>query len=389
MKKVGIVSCYFQKNYGSMLQAYATQKFLDINGIENETICYDGIDKEIKIRKYNFYLKQLFDLNVVFGKIGYINIKLRKKNPFSRLGKSLKIRDNAFGRFKKRFNISERYDTFSELTEACRIKYSSILLGSDQLWLPSNIDADYYTLTWVPSEVKKISYATSFGLSELPAKYMKVASEYLRRIDWISTREKTGQDIIYNAIGKKAKVVCDPTMLFTGEQWLEVQPRERLCKEKYIFCYFLGDNPEQREFVKQIKDKTGYKIVSILYLNVFAKCDKNFADFAPFDVDPGDFLNYIRNAEYVCTDSFHASVFSILYHKKFFTFRRFKESYHLATNSRLDTLLESLELSNRILTAYEDVNECLSSEIDYGKVDNLIEKMRSEGSEYLLEALND
>lgn len=386
MKKVAIVSCYFQKNYGSMLQAYATQKFLNDYNIPNETFCYDGINGAINKKKYQYYFKQLINPNVVKGKLGYIDIKLRKKNPFSRLGKNLRMRDAAFKRFTSKFTLSERYDSFEALTQACE-NYDAVLLGSDQLWLPSNLDADYYTLNWVPEELKKISYSTSFGLSELPEKYHKMAGDFLSRIQYLSTREKTGQEIIKKVSGRDAEVVCDPTMLFTGKAWMEIQNEEAICKEKYIFCYFLGDNPEQREFVKEMKRQTGYKIVSILYLNVYAKGDRNFADIAPFDVGPAEFLNYIRNAEYVCTDSFHASVFSILYHKRFFTFRRFKENYELETNSRLDTLLETVGLEERILSASEKVADCLMMDIDYEVVDSKVEKMRDHGRRFLTEAL--
>ena len=137
-----------------------------------------------------------------------------------------------------------------------------------------------------------------------------------------------------------------------------------------------------------MREKTGCKIVSILHLNVYAKCDRNFADIAPFDVGPAEFLNYIRNAEYVCTDSFHASVFSILYHRKFFTFRRFKEGYSLATNSRLDTLLEAVGLRERILTADEAVEDMLNLPIDYAGVDEKVSLLRSEGRAFLKEALD-
>ena len=387
MKKVAIVSCYFQKNYGSMLQAYATQKYLQDEGIDHETICYDGIQEQIKKKKYGYYFKRLLSPDVVLGKLGYVNIKLRKKNPFSQLGKDLRKRDSAFRRFIPNFKLSQRWNSFEELTAACA-GYDAVLLGSDQLWLPSNLDADYYTLNWVPERTKKISYSTSFGVKELPKAYYPMAEQFLNRIDHLSVREKTGQAIIRDVCGRDARIVCDPTMLFTGEQWMDIQQAESLCKEKYIFCYFLGDNPEQREFVKKMREKTGCKIVSILHLNVYAKCDRNFADIAPFDVGPAEFLNYIRNAEYVCTDSFHASVFSILYHRKFFTFRRFKEGYSLATNSRLDTLLEAVGLRERILTADEAVEDMLNLPIDYAGVDEKVSLLRSEGRAFLKEALN-
>lgn len=386
MDKIALVTCYFQKNYGSALQAYALQKVLDDMDISNETICFDGLEEIVNRKKKKHYLKQIFNLDVLKGKLGYINIRLRKKNPMSKLGKLLRRRDNAFLRFRDYFRLSSECNSFEILSKEIE-KYSAVIVGSDQLWLPSNMDADYYTLNWVPDNIKKISYSTSFGIASLPEGYNEFAKSFLSRINFLSVREETGRKII-EKIGLNAKVVCDPTMLLTAEQWLSIQPKEPICKEEYIFCYFLGDNPEQREFVKRLKKKTGYKIVAIIYLNVYARCDKNFADETPFDVDPVQFLNYIYHAKYVCTDSFHASVFSILFHKQFFTFRRFKPEYTLATNSRIDTLLKAVDLEERLLTGMEDVDDCILLEFDTNKIERSLSLLRSEGRTFIWEALH-
>lgn len=387
MKKVAIVSCYFQKNYGSALQAYATQKILDQIGIDNETIRIEGIEHEIKKSKYKHYLKQLANLDIVIGKLGYINIRLRKKNPFSKLGKLLKCRDQAFLRFYSRYHFSKRYESFQTLTEDIGMNFSAVLLGSDQLWLPSNLDADYYTLNWVPDNIHKITYATSFGVSNIPDRYHSLIKQFINRIDCLSVREESGKKIIKEICGREANLVCDPTMLFDASEWMEIQNPEPIIKGKYIFCYFLGDNPEQREFVKKIANLTNCKIVAILHLNVYAKSDNNYADYSPFDIDPGEFLNLIRNAEYVCTDSFHASVFAIIYHKAFFTFRRFKAEYALSTNSRLDTLLSRICLSDRFFSGKENVKEVLNYEIDFKLVDEKLKEIRETGQNYLKSSL--
>jgi hypothetical protein len=106
MKKVLVVSCYFQKNYGSALQALATQMALDKLGIENDTVRYDGLEDAIKTEKYKYYVKKLLNLNVVLGKMGYVKMRLRKKNPFSSLGKKLKRRDAAIKMFEKNFRLT-------------------------------------------------------------------------------------------------------------------------------------------------------------------------------------------------------------------------------------------------------------------------------------------
>lgn len=386
IKKVAIVSCYFQKNYGSALQALATQRILDGYGIENVTIRYDGLETQIKNQKYKYYVKQLLNPEIVRGKLGYIKIRLQKKFGKSKLGDNLRLRDEAIKKFEKNFRLSPKVNNFEELAKFVST-YDAVLVGSDQLWLTSNLDADYYTLNWVPDEIKRISYATSFGVSTFPRKYYKVAAKFLNRIDYLSVREEAGKRIINEICGRDATVICDPTIMFTGEQWMDIQGRSPLYDKKYIFCYFLGDNPDQREFVKKLKQYTGCDIVAILHLNVYVPSDEKFADYTPYEVDSADFINFIYNAEYICTDSFHATVFSVLNKKKFFTFRRFKENYVLQTNSRLDSLLDAIGLKNRILYGEDDPQKWADIEIDYSAVDKELEVMRKVNRQFLENAL--
>lgn len=386
INKVAIASCYFQKNYGSALQALATQKILDEYGIENITIRYDGLEKQIKKQKYKYYVRQLLNPEIVIGKLGYIKARIRKKIGKSKLSENMRLRDDAIKAFEKNFRLSPKVDSFEELAKFVS-DYSAVLVGSDQLWLTSNLDADYYTLNWVPSGIKRISYATSFGVSSIPKRYYSFASSFLSKIDSLSVREESGKQIVKDICGREAAVICDPTIMFTGEQWLQIQKKEPLYNKKYIFCYFLGDNPDQRDFVKRLKKETGCDIVAILHLNVYVQSDEEYADYTPYAVDSADFINYIRNAEYVCTDSFHATVFSILNKKRFFTFRRFKANYVLQTNSRLDSLLEAVNLENRILSGDADVQQWIYEEIDYSYVDKKLDEMRKANRKFLENAL--
>ncbi len=387
MKKVGIVSCYFQKNYGSALQAYATQKILDDLGIENETINYSGLKKSIKRKKIAYYFRESLKLDVLLGKIGYIRLKIKKMNKFTELSSLLKSRDEAFNDFEKNFRISKRINNFEELTVYSK-QFDSIMVGSDQLWLPSNLEADYYTLNWVHSGVKRISYSTSFGINKLPKSYNEFARNFLEKFDYLSVRERTGREIVEEVTGMVPEIVCDPTLLFDKTDWNCIHPDQPLIKEKYIFCYFLGDNPEQRDFVNRLKEKTGLKIVAIKFLNVYSNNDKNFGDILPYHAGPAEFINYISNAEYVCTDSFHCTVFSIIYEKSFFVFKRFKENYSLATNSRIDNILDYLGLKARLLSGYEDIDEVASDFLDYHDINKKVTAIREKGRDFIKYALD-
>lgn len=390
MKRIGIVSCYFQHNYGSMLQALATQMALDKLNYENETVDISGFNHEIKKAKLLYFAKASLTSDILLSKLGMAKNVLIKKFSKNEYAAVSRIRAEKFDDFSKKwFRKSPKYTSKKELGDSCKENYSSVLVGSDQLWLPGNIAADYYTLNFVPETVNTIAYATSFGQSSLPKDSARKAALFLKKIRHIGVREESGQKLVKELAGRDVPVVCDPTLLFTGEEWLTIQKDEPIVEDKYILCYFLGNNPPHREFAKRLRQATGCKIVALTHLDEFVKSDEGYADETPYNVDPADFLNLIRNATYVCTDSFHCSVFSMLYKKVFFTFRRYARKTKSSTNSRLDTLFRLAGVSGRILEGTEDIQKCLSMEIDYDRVHQNFAKIREESYQYLQNALED
>lgn len=385
-KKVGIVSCYFKNNYGSMLQAYATKKILDNNNIPNETINIDG-NIDFKKGKRKYYLSQIFNYNFIKSKFGMIKMKFDTKLN-KELGKNVSIRNKKYKEFRNEFNLSRTSNTYNDLTKLATERYSDILLGSDQLWLPVNVVADYYTLNWVPDEINKISYATSFGVSSIPNKYNEQYKYFLKRINHLSVREDTGVKLIKNIANIDAKLVCDPTILLSKDEWEEIAVDDRIIKEKYILCYFLGSNIEHRKFALRLKEKTGYKIVSLNHADEYVKYSDIFADITPYDVGPREWLNLVKNAEYVCTDSFHGTVFSLIYNKIFFNFRRYSSKSKASTNSRLDSLLKIVGVSSeRILTGLEDIDKVIDYKIDFDTVNNKLNNYREESKKWLFDAI--
>lgn len=384
-KKVGIVSCYFKHNYGSMLQAYATQKILDDWKISNETINLRILDKEISKGKRKYYTNQIANFSFLKAKFGMIKLKLYCKFANGNLRKNIHIRDDKFEEFQEKFHLSKPYEKMEDICKEGN--YTDVLVGSDQLWLPVNVVADYYTLNFVPEDINKISLATSFGVSQIPEKYREPYKIFLNRIQHLSVREEAGVKLVRELTGKNVKLVCDPTLLFDKDEWMSIQDEEPIIKDKYIFCYFLGKTIEYRKFAERLKAKTGYKIVSLNHLDEYVKYSDKFADEAPYDIGPSEFLNLIRNAEFVCTDSFHGTVFSLIHHKKFFVFRRYPSKSKVSTNSRLDSLLNVVGLTERLLQGNEDVSSWIEKEIDYDAVDEKLEEFREESKEFLGGAL--
>ena len=128
------------------------------------------------------------------------------------------------------------------------------LVGSDQNWRPSNIVGGFFTLEFVPEHIKKISFSTSFGVSELPKQLHNHTKKFLSRLQHISVRENTGANIVKKISGRDATVVCDPTMLLTAEEWMHIQDKKAIAQGDYILMYLMGSNPQHRDFVKRLNN---------------------------------------------------------------------------------------------------------------------------------------
>lgn len=386
MKPIGLVTCYFHHNYGSMLQAYATEMIMQQMGLPFQTIACKAPINYMQENKILYIIKKLLiaDWKMRLGKMKIERAK--KENPM--FAKNWEIRNKAFDQFAETFfHVSPYCKNREELSKMAE-NYSAFLVGSDQLWRTDSVEHGYYTLEWVPDHIRKIAYSTSIGVKEVPWFQVEKNKRFMNRFDHIALREQSACDLVYKLTGRKVPVVLDPTLLFTGAQWLEIQQQEPLTNGKYIFCYLLGDNPSQREFIKRVKEKIGYKIVALQQLDDYIPSDEGFADEAPY-VGPREFLNYIRNAEYVFTDSFHCSVFSILYKKNFFTFSRFAEGAKQSTNTRIDNLLHITGLEERRMTNDKTIEEVVNFKRNFDGVDEKLNALRKSSMDYLYNAFKD
>lgn len=385
-KKIGMSINYDYPDYGGMLQAYASFRKIRDLGYEPEAININVISGDIKRRKIKYFAKNILDWSIVEEKSQIVFKKIRTKLNKD-LSSNLSKRYDAFDSFyKSHFKVSREYECWNDLSNGCKA-YDSVVVGSDQLWLPSNIAGDYYTLSFVPDDVNKIAYATSFGVSKIAKGQDEKASRFLGRINYLSAREEAGQKIIKDYTGRDVQLVCDPALLLTATEWDEDATPEKIINGKYIFCYFMGNNPWQRDFVRKLKKKTGYKVVALLHLDQYIKNDEEYVDEAPYDVSPADFINLVKNAEIVCTDSFHGTVFSLVYGKKFFTFMRFSDKATLSTNSRINTLLKRVGVEERLVTQDSNVDEMLAMEMDAKAIQERLNAFRNDSLEYLKKAL--
>lgn len=379
MKKIGVCACYNTKNYGSMLQTLATGVKLQELGYDFEFIRYTRKPTIGLIAKSLTRIPEL-----IGSKIKHIH-DTRKIKAYPEIAAGINRRNDFFNKFVTQTfeSISPEYKTYKEIRKAA-LNYSAVLVGSDQLWRPEGYGTGFYNLLFVPDEILKISYATSFGVSKIPNSKKRIAKRFLNRINYISVRELRAAEIVKELTGRNVPTVVDPTLLFTGEQWKNLIPEKTILGEKYIFCYFLGSNKQHRIWAKEIKKETGYKIVTIPHLDEFVEGDIDFGDIQLYDVGPSEFVNLIRYAEIVCTDSFHGTVFSILNHKSFITFNRFSDNSKNSRNSRIESLLSQTKLmERRIDNEKHDIISTIRKEIDYSMVDKRLWVMRVKSISYL------
>lgn len=175
--------------------------------------------------------------------------------------------------------------------------------------------------------------------------------------------------------------------MFDQEEWRKLIPVASEFEEPYNFAYFLGNNPEHRKAVKRAAKELNYKVVALRHLDQYVAEDEDFGDIAPYDVGPDRFLNLLREASFVCTDSFHGSCFSIIHRKPFVTFNRYGESAKYSKNSRIDTLCDNLGLQDRRYKGIDKLAHQLSFAIDYNAVQERLSELKSDAEAYLDAAL--
>lgn len=380
---IGVCIKYFHNNYGGLLQAFATTQIFESRGIPYELIRYE------KKKSVAFAIKsipRLFNQVLRNDKYEAIQKKMSLKK-HSEFAQNNVIRMKAFERFKEAHftKLSQLYYGFDHLSD-CAKNYTAVVTGSDQLWSPAGLPTNFYNLKFVPDVIRKISYASSFGVKKIPFYQRKRTADFLKRIEFISTRENRGSEIVKELTGKDVPVLLDPVFMFDMQQWNKMISGQELCGEPYIFAYFLGANAEHRKAVKELSKTTGCKIVALRHLDQFIPEDETFGDYAPYDVGPEEFLKFLRGAQYVCSDSFHGSVFSIIYKKKFVTFNRYDEQSRHSKNSRIDTLCKNLGLEERRFNG--NLIEAMQHDIDYDAVNTKLLVLKAESEAYLDKAFD-
>ncbi|MBO4697324.1 MAG: polysaccharide pyruvyl transferase family protein [Lachnospiraceae bacterium] len=388
MKKVGIITKYYNSaNYGGLLQAFALAEYLNSCGYNAFQICFD---EKLEKRKYRLTTAERFREASLNEKIGRINKKIsagiEKKLTRLIVEKKIEEKKKAVTDFRDAIPHSDKVYSVSALKELDDA-VDCFITGSDRVWSEKSIGDPYY-LSFA-EKGKKISYAASLRTNVLNETQRSALFESLRSFDAVSVREKETVGILQSVGIKNAEWVLDPTFLLPVSKWQTIAESEKPgIEEKYIFCYFLGDDVANRKLARKFARAKDLKIVTLPYANdKFCFADLCFADFRDNKVSPPRFLSLIQNAQYVLTDSFHASVFSLIFHKQFFVFPRRKLE---GSGTRIESLVSSLEIEDRFCTAKERRNSvylCSAQDMDYSVIEEKLLNYRNQSKMFLQEAV--
>ena len=397
MKKVGIITHYYQSdNYGGNLQAYALAEFINrLDGYCAEQICFDFLNKNKVDSKKNEIISA-FVINRPLYSIRtflYICKKRVRKSHFFKEQKNKAINRIWKKRFAIRTNATRIFNqtiiphskcVYDEKNiSECNREYDIFITGSDQVWAGCS---RAFTLGFVSGK-PKLSYAASLGRSSIPQKNKEFLRNQLKDYTAISVRSIDDKIIVSELSDKKIEMVVDPAFLFDENEWNLIAAKTRRYSHKFIFCYFLGDNKNQKKLAAKFARSNNLKIVNIAHfndnINNVLRNDLLFGDYRPYDVSPADFIALIRDAEYVFTDSFHALVFSIIYKKQFFAFERIRKYGDM--NARLVSLLNQVGLNSRFCNNDKCNLEYINSidKIDYNYCDHILKNEIQHSKEFL------
>ena len=326
--KAGIITYHRAYNYGSALQNYALNYYLRSEGVDAATIDYQNENQENMYKIFQPNNGVMSVLRNIQSLMYYKDLKLHKKR---------------FDSFLLEYiPMTESIRSSEKLSELNKI-FDYFICGSDQIWNASCYDFDKsYLLDFVKDKKKCVSFAPSIAIAEIPEDWNEMFREHIIDYKAVSLREQKGADFISKVINKPVPVLMDPVFLLSEEEWSKLSVELEL-KNPYIFCYFIGDVRGMREFAKNMRKATKLPLV-VVYKNIR---DMAYPNKKLYGTGPREFLGLIKNAEYICTNSFHATAFSIIFKKNFWAFTDIEHA--ISAGSRIDNITSLFGLKNRVL----------------------------------------
>ena len=345
MKKAGIITLFGEFNFGNRLQNYAVQEILKKHGMEVETIKHLGPNYDIA--------------------------KKDTEAQRERLKKFKKFNENI------KFSEYEMYKGEEVPKELMLFDY--VFIGSDQVWNYNygNVFSDKAFASFVAPE-KRVSISASMGVSELPEKNSenyKLFETYLKDMKKVSVREEAAKDLIEKLVNRNdIELLVDPTMFLSAKEWEQVmmEPKNVTTSKYMVKCFLGADQDNAIRKANEYAENCGLEIIDISNPN------------SPhFDMGPAEFLHVIKNAEFILTNSFHGTVFSILFNTPFAVIEK-EDKEGESMHSRIETLLSKFSFENQLVSG--EIDKAIF-EMDFSKVEDVLKIEREKADKFVKEAI--
>lgn len=367
IKTIGLITFHGANNYGAVLQAWSLCKWLNIHGYRTEIIDYQSeeIYKHYRIFRTYRYKEKPYS----FG------IDLLRYNKMYK-------RNKHFAQFRNIYlNITKKAFYTNEDLKIIGDAYDLYICGSDQIWNPQltvGFDPAFF-LDFVKDSSKKVAFSPSIAVNDLSNIQIKEIIDYISDFHMISVRENESADMLQPFSSQKIQCINDPVFLHEASAFSELEENINI-KKDFLFLYIVGSGIDYQYIIEAASRMAAIDNLKLVYLidgsNTFVRIHGKNA----FGCKPGQFLSYIKKAKYVISNSFHATAFSILYHKRFCVFLK------SANGSRVSNILNQLGLESRICSDPENIY-LIKEEINYDSVDNKLANIRSASENYLYQAL--
>lgn len=341
MEKIGIITIPDYNNFGNRLQNYAVKTYFEKKGFKVDSLEMNDKDfpqrgeRKIKLYLKKYHMTLIMFIYELLRKDAYCAFRYLKFEKFTR--KYLNVRYVPQWEEEVSYKIGEQY------------KY--IVLGSDQIWHPYvNTTPNLFFGKFVECQ-KRLYFSPSFGVQAISRSYSDIVKEGLKGVKNLSVREKTGKRLLEELTEANIKVLCDPTLLLTRDEWSKIAVKPKRIPNDYILSYFLG--PTNEEYIA-----VSNEIKQSLHCEFYRIASKK--DKKSICTGPGEFIYAIKNARYVITDSFHAVAFSLIFGKPFLVFSRLNENGKIAgLDSRVELLLSTFNMSDRKYSKKLDTKKTL------------------------------
>ena len=367
MKRVKILTFTYSMNYGALLQAFALREYVSSLGEECETVNY--FSPSMTFSQVTGWRKaRSIVWNLTFARL--FRKKLRKKRTQGFRRDLLQLAETPLSSCEELTKLNDSTDIF--------------IVGSDQVWNPGN-NANDPAFLLAFTDKKKVAYAASFGSNAVSKRFLIENRALFQAFDRISVREESGAKALSEEIGIQAQVVCDPVFLLEKKDWIQKLKLVKKDHEKYVLCYVMPGNAEAVARIYSLARQLAEKLCIPVIVVGEKPYKRNHGVFTyDHDCGPTEFVDYIRNAEFVVTNSFHGTAFSVIFRKDFYTVMK-REPY--GRNIRMENLLCLLNLSERGVYTDTAIESAALSATDYSKTENILCEYIDNSKRFLKETL--